>query len=66
MTKRKMGADAVFGSFELTDSFSIVNNIGINKYKSRASGLTVVHCNTLGPLVSGFNGLATEAFDDDG
>ncbi|XP_001603808.1 uncharacterized protein C05D11.1 [Nasonia vitripennis] len=54
------------GGFELICSLTSNEIIPVHKYKSVNTGLTVFIAEVEGPVVCGYLGLATEAFDDDG
>ncbi|XP_054014823.1 uncharacterized protein C05D11.1-like isoform X1 [Hylaeus anthracinus] len=54
------------GGFELVYSVKAEDIIPIHVYKSTNTGITVCIAEVDGPVVSGYFGFATEAFDDDG
>ncbi|KJE89565.1 hypothetical protein, variant [Capsaspora owczarzaki ATCC 30864] len=52
-------------SFEQVEAFTLLD-VGVTRYRSNASGLTVCLAETRGPLVGAYLALSTEAHDDDG
>ncbi|XP_059607775.1 uncharacterized protein C05D11.1-like [Phlebotomus argentipes] len=53
-------------SFELVCSTRANGKIPVHKYRSAATGLTLIVADVEGPVVNGYFALATEAHDDDG
>ncbi|CAG8536091.1 8052_t:CDS:2 [Ambispora leptoticha] len=53
-------------NFELVRLIKTCYGIDVTKYRSKRTGLSVVHIDVEGPLVNGYFVLATEAHDDDG
>ncbi|GES88292.1 metalloenzyme, LuxS/M16 peptidase-like protein [Rhizophagus clarus] len=53
-------------NFEVVKSIETDFNIKITKFRSKATGLTVILVDCQAPLVNGFYAIATEATDDDG
>ncbi|KAI0673522.1 Metalloenzyme, LuxS/M16 peptidase-like protein [Trametes maxima] len=55
------------GNFDLINKFKLdFADIHVSKWKSRSSGLSVVHLDYDAPLVNGYFVVATEIFDDSG
>ncbi|KAJ8494623.1 hypothetical protein ONZ51_g2236 [Trametes cubensis] len=55
------------GNFDLVKKFKLdFADIHVSKWKSRSSGLSVVHLDYDAPLVNGYFVVATEIFDDSG
>ncbi|KAI0375392.1 hypothetical protein BV20DRAFT_960528 [Pilatotrama ljubarskyi] len=58
---------ATHGNFDLIKKFKLdFADIHVSKWKSRSSGLSVVHLDYDAPLVNGYFVVATEIFDDSG
>ncbi|XP_076165963.1 uncharacterized protein C05D11.1 isoform X2 [Ptiloglossa arizonensis] len=54
------------GGFALEHSVKVDDTIPVHVYKSTNTGITVCIAEVDGPVVCGYFGLATEAYDDDG
>ena len=52
--------------WDVLESFSLTPSISVTSYRSRLSGLRVVHAHVPGPLVLGYLTLATESHSNDG
>ncbi|KAF8560437.1 hypothetical protein OG21DRAFT_1531918 [Imleria badia] len=56
-----------FGNFDLVQHFQLdYTDVVVSKWRSRASGLTLVHLDYEAPLINGYFVVATEIFDDSG
>ncbi|KZT30492.1 hypothetical protein NEOLEDRAFT_1126056 [Neolentinus lepideus HHB14362 ss-1] len=56
-----------FGNFDLVRRFKLdFSDVEVSKWKSRTTGLTVVHLDYEAPIVNGYFVVATEIFDDSG
>nr|GAT54909.1 predicted protein [Mycena chlorophos] len=56
-----------FGNFELVKDIALdYTDVRVSKWKSRETGLSVVHLDYEAPLVNGYFVVATEIFDDSG
>ncbi|KAJ6519911.1 Metalloenzyme, LuxS/M16 peptidase-like protein [Mycena sanguinolenta] len=56
-----------FGNFDLVKSFKLgFTDVHVSKWRSRVTGLSVVHLDYEAPIVNGYFAVATEIFDDSG
>ncbi|KAL0072061.1 hypothetical protein AAF712_000984 [Marasmius tenuissimus] len=56
-----------FANFDLVKRVKLdFTDVTISKYKSRVTGLSVIHLDYEAPLVSGYFVVATEIFNDSG
>ncbi|KAI9572885.1 Metalloenzyme, LuxS/M16 peptidase-like protein [Boletus coccyginus] len=56
-----------FGNFDLVQHFQLdYTDVVVSKWRSRASGLTLVHLDYEAPLINGYFVVATEIFNDSG
>ncbi|TFK57173.1 hypothetical protein OE88DRAFT_1650788 [Heliocybe sulcata] len=56
-----------YGNFDLVRRFKLdFSDVEVSKWKSRTTGLTVVHLDYEAPIVNGYFVVATEIFDDSG
>ncbi|KAF7306997.1 hypothetical protein MIND_00492500 [Mycena indigotica] len=60
-------AQEKFGNFDLVKDIKLdFTDVRVSKWKSRVTGLSVVHLDYEAPLVNGYFVVATEIFDDSG
>ncbi|CAK5280254.1 unnamed protein product [Mycena citricolor] len=56
-----------FGNFDLVTKFKLkFTDIEVSKWRSRVTGLSIVHLDYQAPLVNGYFAVGTEIFDDSG
>ncbi|KAI0734519.1 Metalloenzyme, LuxS/M16 peptidase-like protein [Fomitopsis betulina] len=61
------GAPESFGNFDLVKRVKLeFTDVQVSKWKSRETGLSVVHLDYEAPIVNGYFVIATEIFDDTG
>ncbi|KAJ6503445.1 Metalloenzyme, LuxS/M16 peptidase-like protein [Mycena vitilis] len=66
---RKMASVAPqkFGNFDLVKSIKLgFTDVQVSKWRSRVTGLSIVHLDYEAPIVNGYFAVATEIFDDSG